>query len=194
MGALVGFAIGSLIDGASGLTEYAETQRRPHTNTQEGDFKMSLLVMIACVMKADGSPKKTELAIVKRFLVVNFGEAGALEGLQILKKLLQQNINEQAVAMQINQYMNYSSKLELLHLLDRFPETAGNAALALAPHHISHYLMEVAGALHSYYANTPVLNAPDEALVPARLALLRAVGQVIRNGLDLLGVSAPETM
>ena len=117
MGALVGFAIGSLIDGASGLTEYAETQRRPHTNTQEGDFKMSLLVMIACVMKADGSPKKTELAIVKRFLVVNFGEAGALEGLQILKKLLQQNINEQAVAMQINQYMNYSSKLELLHLL-----------------------------------------------------------------------------
>ena len=35
MGALVGFAIGSLIDGASGLTEYAETQRRPHTNTQE---------------------------------------------------------------------------------------------------------------------------------------------------------------
>ena len=117
MGALIGFAVGSLIDGASVITEYAETQRGNYTHTQEGDFKMSLLVMIACVMKADGNPTKTELAVVKRFLVANFGEDGALDGLQILKNLLQQNINEQAVAMQINQYMNYSSKLELLHLL-----------------------------------------------------------------------------
>ena len=117
MGALIGFAVGSLIDGASVITEYAETQRGNYTHTQEGDFKMSLLVMIACVMKADGNPTKTELAVVKRFLVANFGEDGALDGLQILKNLLQQNINEQAVAMQINQYMNYSSKLELLQLL-----------------------------------------------------------------------------
>ena len=117
IGALIGFAIGSMIDGASVITEYAETQRGNYTHTQEGDFKMSLLVMIACVMKADGNPTKTELAVVKRFLVANFGEDGALDGLQILKNLLQQNINEQAVAMQINQYMNYSSKLELLHLL-----------------------------------------------------------------------------
>jgi len=117
IGALIGFAIGSLIDGVH-ISDLREFQRQnTYPNSQEGDFKMSLLVMIACVMKADGSPQKTELAVVKRFLVVNFGEEGALDALQILKNLLQQNINEQEVAMQINLYMNYASKLELLHLL-----------------------------------------------------------------------------
>ena len=113
----------------------------------------------------------------------------------VLRKAAERGITlPEATTLALVAPLATADELELLHLLDRFPETAGNAALALAPHHISHYLMEVAGALHSYYANTPVLNAPDEALVPARLALLRAVGQVIRNGLDLLGVSAPETM
>jgi DnaJ like chaperone protein len=78
---------------------------------------MSLLVLMACIMKADGRVDKSELAVVKKFLVANFGEQGALEALQILKGLLDQNINETEVAAQIGQHMNYSSKLELLHLL-----------------------------------------------------------------------------
>ena len=45
-----------------------------------------------------------------------------------------------------------------------------------------------------YYANNPVLSGDDEAVMKARLALLRAVGVVIANGLSLLGVSAPESM
>lgn len=85
-------------------------------------------------------------------------------------------------------------ELELIHLLDQFEENVSGAAISLAPHHISHYLMQVAGALHSYYANQPVLNANDQAVIIPRLALLRSVGQVLRNGLDILGVSAPETM
>jgi len=68
-------------------------------------------------MKADGRVDKSELAVVKKFLVTNFGEQSALEALQILKKLLEQNINETEVATQIGLHMNYSSKLELLHLL-----------------------------------------------------------------------------
>ena len=48
--------------------------------------------------------------------------------------------------------------------------------------------------LHSYYAKHPVLQAGDPALALARLALLRSVGQVVKNGLELLGVSAPESM
>lgn len=84
--------------------------------------------------------------------------------------------------------------LALLHFLDRFEDVARGAAQGLAPHHISHYLMELAGLLHSYYARNPVLQAGDPALVLARLALLRAVGQVVRNGLELLGVNAPESM
>jgi arginyl-tRNA synthetase len=84
--------------------------------------------------------------------------------------------------------------IALLRLADHFAEVAVSAALKLAPHHVGNYLMELAGHLHRYYAKHPVLQADDPAGVPARLALLRAVGQVLRNGLDLLGVSAPEAM
>ncbi len=85
-------------------------------------------------------------------------------------------------------------ELELMRLMDRLPETVANAAAALAPHHISYYLTELAGALHSYYSAVQVLNAPEKRLASARLGLLAAVAQTLRNGLDLLGVSAPETM
>ncbi len=114
IGALVGFALGSMFDGSQ-----TSVLNRPvgQQNTSEGDFKMSLLVLIACIMKADGRVDKSELAVVKKFLVANFGEQGALEALQILKNLLNQNINENEVAAQIGMQMNYSSKLELLHFL-----------------------------------------------------------------------------
>ncbi|OJX91282.1 MAG: hypothetical protein BGP01_12780 [Paludibacter sp. 47-17] len=116
IGAIIGFALGSFLGGQ----ETPQTTARSYTNsrrTSEQDFKASLLVMIACIMKADGTAQKAELAVVKKFLVANFGEQGALEALQLLKKLLEQPINEMEVARQINQYMNYSSKLQLIRLL-----------------------------------------------------------------------------
>lgn len=113
VGAVIGFFIGSAFSGRL-QEEYASTHRH---HTAEGDFKVSLLVLIACVMKADGNVKRSELDVVKRFLLRNYTESDALEALQILKKLLEQPINETEVAMQIGQYMNYSTKLELVHLL-----------------------------------------------------------------------------
>lgn len=112
VGALIGFTLGSMFDGT-----HISAQALAPNRTTEGDFKMSLLVLMACIMKADGRVHKSELAVVKKFLVANFGEQGALEALQILKNLLEQNIDETEVAMQIGQNLNYSSKLELLHLL-----------------------------------------------------------------------------
>ncbi len=85
-------------------------------------------------------------------------------------------------------------ELALLRALERFADAVHEAALARATHGISHYLMELAGKLHSYYTNNPILSGDDEALMRARLLLLRAVRQVLANGLDLLGVSAPDTM
>lgn len=114
IGAIIGFALGSLF-GESTTTSSTHTQTR--RTTTERDFKASLLVMIACVMKADGRVQKAELDVVKKFLVANFGEDGALEALQILKKLLDQPINEVEVAQQINLYMNYSAKLQLIRFL-----------------------------------------------------------------------------
>jgi arginyl-tRNA synthetase len=84
--------------------------------------------------------------------------------------------------------------IALLRLADHFEDVAASAALKLAPHHVGNYLMELAGHLHRYYAKHPVLQADDPASCLARLALLRAVGQVLGNGLELLGVSAPEAM
>lgn len=84
--------------------------------------------------------------------------------------------------------------MALLRKAAAFEDMLAAAAKALAAHHVSHYLTELAGLLHSYYARHQVLLAGDPERSLARLALLRAVGQVVRNGLDVLGVSAPKSM
>lgn len=84
--------------------------------------------------------------------------------------------------------------LALLRKAAGMEDMIADAAMTLSVHHVSHYLMELSGMLHSYYARHQVLDAGDSGRSLARLALLRAVGQVLRNGLDILGVSAPETM
>jgi arginyl-tRNA synthetase len=77
--------------------------------------------------------------------------------------------------------------------LTRWPELVSLAAAQRAPHMVVHYLRELAGAFHAYYNALPFI-VDDAALRNARLVLITAAQQVIRNGLDLLGVSAPEAM
>jgi arginyl-tRNA synthetase len=84
--------------------------------------------------------------------------------------------------------------LDLIKMLERFPDTIQGAARTLSPHHISFYLLELAGSLHRYYNRHPVLNCGDDDLVQARLLLMSSVAQVVRNGLSLLGVAAPQAM
>lgn len=84
--------------------------------------------------------------------------------------------------------------MALLRKVAVFEDMLTAAAQALAVHHVSHYLSELAGLLHSYYARHQVLLPEDPPRTLARLALLRSVAQVLRNGLDVLGVSAPESM
>ena len=81
----------------------------------------------------------------------------------------------------------------LLQLLIDFPRTVENAALDLSPHLVAFYLKELAADFHSYY-NASRFLVEDEAAKCARLALVAAVAQVLKNGLALLGVSAPEKM
>ena len=90
--------------------------------------------------------------------------------------------------------LTQTEDVALLRAIERFRDTVEEGAAARAAHGISFYLMDLAGRLHSYYANTPVLAGENQELILARLALLRAVRQVLSNGLDLLGVSAPDTM
>ena len=84
-------------------------------------------------------------------------------------------------------------ELALLARLIEYPEAVELAAREMAPHVIAFYLKELAGEFHSYYNATRVL-VDEEALRLARLALVTAIRQVLRNGLFLLGVSAPEKM
>ncbi|MDK2956653.1 MAG: arginyl-tRNA synthetase [Desulfovibrionales bacterium] len=84
--------------------------------------------------------------------------------------------------------------MDLLKLMDQFPEVLASAAKSLSPHLVSYYLRELAQALHGYYTKHQVLGAGDDGLVRARLLLLEAVAQVLRNGLAALGVSAPDSM
>ena len=81
----------------------------------------------------------------------------------------------------------------LLNRLADFPEELEAAARELAPHLVTFYLKELAAEFHSYY-NAEQFLVDDVALRKARLALVVAVGQVIRNGLAMLGVSAPVAM
>jgi len=77
--------------------------------------------------------------------------------------------------------------------LSKYPEIVEHAALSRAPHALVHYLRDLANTLHTYY-NAEQFIVEDAALRNARLTLVLAVSQVIRNGLGILGVSAPETM
>jgi len=86
-----------------------------------------------------------------------------------------------------------SHELALLNRLAEYPETLESAAADMAPHLIAYYLKDLAGELHSYY-NAEHFLVSIEAVKLARLALITATRQVLRNGLGLLGVSAPEKM
>ncbi len=84
-------------------------------------------------------------------------------------------------------------ELALAARLADFPDVLAAAADDLAPHQLAFYLRELAGEFHSYYNSVRVL-VPEASERRARLALSRAVRQVIANGLGVLGVSAPERM
>jgi len=113
LGAVLGFLVGSMVDSTTVQQTYTTSARR----STPGDFGMSLLVLIAALMKADGKVMKSELDYVKRFFVQQFGEASAKEALIMLRDILKQNIPVRDVCVQISQNMDYSSRLQLLHLL-----------------------------------------------------------------------------
>lgn len=84
-------------------------------------------------------------------------------------------------------------ELALIAMVGRYPEVIAASASTCDPHQIAYYLRELANNLHSYY-NAVQLLCEDEVQRAARMCLLKAVRQVLRNGLQLLGVSSPESM
>ena len=96
--------------------------------------------------------------------------------------------DDKAIAM-----LTAPEEIDLIKALARYPETIRSSATTMEPHRITFYLMSLASAFHTYYNKHRVLN-DDPLLRCGRLNLILAVQKVIRNGLTLLGVSAPEKM
>ena len=121
IGALLGIALGALYDSATAEKEEYETprymppaQKQP---TKAGDFGVSLLILSASVMKADGKVMRSELDYVKKFFIQQFGEEKAKEFISALKGILQRNINLRQVCLQIKANMAHPMRLQLLHYL-----------------------------------------------------------------------------
>jgi DnaJ like chaperone protein len=114
LGAVLGFLVGSMVDNT---TIQTSRYTGSASQTATGDFGMSLLVLIAAMMKADGKVVKSELDYVKQFFINQFGPSSANEALRMLRDILKQEIPVRDVCQQISRNMDYSSRLQLLHLL-----------------------------------------------------------------------------
>jgi arginyl-tRNA synthetase len=111
------------------------------------------------------------------------------------------NVEELAIPMGLSNFdpsqLSHDRENELLGTLAEFPGVVAAAAAFREPHRVARYLEELAGVYHGFYADCRVLPLGEEAILPlhsARANLCAATKQVLANGLDLLGVSAPERM
>ncbi len=112
----------------------------------------------------------------------------------VMQKLEQQGMNyHQTEGLDKLQMLENDNEKALIKRLGDYADIVRRACAASEPHLVANYLKELAGEFHSFYNNHKVICA-DPSLRAARLSLTLAVGQVIRNGLALLGVSAPEHM
>jgi len=115
IGALLGFAIGTVFDKSINVEE-DPVKRKPYKTTPN-DFGASLLVLVAAVMKADGKVLKAELEYVKRFFYKQFGSERTKQHLLVLRELLKKDIPIHDVCLQIKTYTMYPARLQLMHLL-----------------------------------------------------------------------------
>ncbi|MDD2965018.1 MAG: TerB family tellurite resistance protein [Bacteroidales bacterium] len=124
IGGILGFIFGSMVDGMQsgeyayqGQLNSAPGQASGHDATRPGDFGVSLVVLSAAVMKADGTVMKSELDYVKNFFTRQFGAEAAERYILLLRDVLKQELNLQGVSEQIKGFMEYSTRLQLLHYL-----------------------------------------------------------------------------
>ena len=140
VGAILGFAFGSAFDNVDISEVKNSTKTRPG-NTTQGDFVVSLLILSAAVMKADGKTLRSELDFVKRFLIQQFGEQQAAKYIPLLKDVLNKDIPLREVCAQIKHYMPQAARLQLIHYLFGISQADG---------HVHHKEVEVIENIASY--------------------------------------------
>ena len=123
IGGLLGYILGNILSSNGSAGEFIgsganASHRGPCRNTgTQADVNVALMVLIAAVMKADGSVKKSELAYVKRFLLQNYGEENGKQMLKVLQQLVQQNIPINQVCQQIKVNTDYNTRYHMVDFL-----------------------------------------------------------------------------
>jgi DnaJ like chaperone protein len=145
IGGILGFVVGSITDAL--IDPQTDSQRS--LETTQGGYIMSLLVLVAAVMKADGKILKSELEYTKQFFVNSFGVSAAQEAMLILRDLLKQNIPVTDVCHQIRQNMDQPSRLQLLHFL--FGIAASDGDIHESEHTLIRHIAEQMGISQKEY-------------------------------------------
>ncbi|MEA3499677.1 MAG: TerB family tellurite resistance protein [Candidatus Marinimicrobia bacterium] len=126
IGAGIGWVIlgpmGAIIGGMIGAQSSKQISRKrrfhPYSQTQKGDFYVSLVVIFAYVVKADKKIRKSEISYVKNYLLQNVSNHNLVQDLMnMLKNVLEKEIEIQKITQQIADNMDYASRLQLIHLL-----------------------------------------------------------------------------
>jgi DnaJ like chaperone protein len=125
IGAAIGFAIGSVVDGYSvdDLTEeQLEYQRKVdegnlNSDTESGDFEMSLLVLASIVIKSDGKVDQRELDFVRSQFIGMYGKERANSAFKLFNGIIKKQVSARQVCIQIREHMAHASRLQLIHFL-----------------------------------------------------------------------------
>ena len=118
MGALLGAVVGSFIPSKHREKKIRDAEKnQEYIKTKTSEFTYSLLILFAIIIKADKTTKKSEILFVRKYLVENFGTENAKEMMQLLKSLLEKEINSREICEQIRINTDYYFRVELVHLL-----------------------------------------------------------------------------
>ena len=130
IGALLGAVVGTVLGGNE---EQKEINSKKNLNkstgsskTKTSEFTYSLIILFAIVIKADNKVKKSEVLFIKEYLISNFGSESAKEMMQILKSLLNKEIDSGAICDQIRVNSDYYFRMELVHLLFKLAAADGH--------------------------------------------------------------------
>lgn len=139
IGAIIGFVLGSVVDGigdSNGSFEYGTGRgqqpnrqfRRPQ-RTESGDFELSLLVLAAVVIKADGKIDQRELKYVRQQFIHMYGSARAQKAFKLFNGIIKKkDISTRQVCIQIRQNMTHASRLQLVHFLFGISKSDGHVS------------------------------------------------------------------
>lgn len=119
IGGIIGFVVGSFIDGfSSDDVKNAKRFNQGTRTTQSGDFEMSLLILSAVVIKADGKVDQRELKYVRNHFIQMYGSERANHAFKLFSGIIKNDkISTRQVCMQIRQHMTHATRLQLVHFL-----------------------------------------------------------------------------